>query len=383
MIFFSQDKKNLQILSSSIMVFVVCILCLSLLDQQRNENNNDSSPLLPLILNTTQPFLITGNIDRLQPQLEQLISGSNIERIDVQGADSLLLASVRNLEAISNSSQAPYEFSAPIVIDDALAATLVIQEYQTEKPTLFWSHMLISFACALATAIVSLMLIRLMPTSLEIPVVDYPKHSEADAMEEIQVFTANSVQSDDNISVPINTAPRGDQRLILMMRISDLADQLVRTDEINNYMDRIWKITDRMAATYGISCIGVQSGLLIFTASASNVDVALRHCIMFGWNLGRQENAKTLAPASFIAPIDFQGENPSYAFALSLNDEINNLIQRLSTIAPGEFCICDAIQSNLPKSVDAIAVENHNLKILSVENRMLDLWRQQIKAQPD
>lgn len=365
------------------MVFVVCILCLSLLNQQRNENNNSASPLLPLILNTTQPFLITGNIERLQPQLEQLISGSNIERIDVQGADSLLLASVRNLEVSGDSGQSPHEFSAPIVIDDALAATLVIQEYQTEQPDVFWSHMLISFACALATAIVSLMLTRLIPTSLEIPVVDYLKNSGQGTTEEISTPSTESEQFHGHISVPINTAPRGDQRLILMIRIADLKDQLVRTDEINSYMNRIWKITERMAATYGISCIGVQPGLLVFTASASNVDVALRHCIMFGWNLGRQEQTKALAPASFIAPIDFRGENPSYAFALSLNDEINNLIQRLSTIELGEFCVCNSIESSLPKSVDAIAIENNNLKILSVENRMLDLWRQQIKAQSD
>ena len=364
------------------MVFVVCILCLSLLNQHRSDSAQSSS-LLPLILNTTQPFLITGNIERLQPQLEQLISGSDIQRIDVHGADSELLASVRNLDTATNSTQSPNEFSAPIVIDDALAATLVIQESQAEQPNVFWSHMLISFACALATAIVSLMLARLLPTSLEIPVVDYFRDSGPDESKDkktpLKVVESDSTQ----ISVPINTSPRGDQRLVLMMRISDLKDQLVRTDEIDNYMDRIWKITERMAATYGISCIGVQSGLLVFTASASNISVALRHCIMFGWNLGRQENIKAPTPASFIAPIDFKGENPSYAFALSLNDEIDRLTQRLSAIELGEFCVCGSIQSSLPKSVDAINIGNNNLKILSIESRMLDLWKQQIQSQPN
>ena len=96
---FIQEEKNLQLLLSSALVFVVCFVCLNLLNQSRFDLTRDSR-LLPMVLNSAEPFLITGNIERLKPELEQLISGSNLERVDVHGADSILLATARNLNLI-------------------------------------------------------------------------------------------------------------------------------------------------------------------------------------------------------------------------------------------------------------------------------------------
>lgn len=377
-----QDKKNLQILSSSVMVFIICFICLILLNQSNSSTSIEDSQLLPLVLNTTEPFLITGNIDRLQPELEQLIAGSTIERIDVHGADSSLLASVRNIGIASSSLESAHEFSSSIVIDDALAANLLVREYRQAPASTIWPHLLISFACALATAIVSLMLNRLLPTSLELPVLDISSANRPEEAQEFEPKNSNLIdESISSIPLPIDTNPKGYQRMVLMIRIADVKDQLIRNDAIDNYMDRIWKITDRMAATYGISCIGVQAGVLVFSASASNNAVALRHCIMFGWNLSKDEQIKASGPASLIAPIDFMGENPSHALALSMNDELIHLEQRLLALNEGEFCVCKSIQENLPKSVDAIDIENNNLKVLSIETRMLDLWKKQTQLQ--
>lgn len=100
---------------------------------------------------------------------------------------------------------------------------------------------------------------------------------------------------------------------------------------------------------------------------------------MFGWNLSREENKKTASPACLIAPIDFEDQNPSYAIALGLNEELQHIQTRLTAMASGEFCICKSMQANMPKSVDAISAENNNLRILSIDNRMLDLWKKQVE----
>lgn len=370
---FIQEEKNLQVLLSSALVFVVCFVCLNLLNQSRLDLSQDSN-LLPMVLNAAEPFLITGNIERLKPELEQLISGSNLERVDVHGADSILLATARNLNLVRPPASTIQEYSSTIVLDDALAATLVVQEYQTNAPQNFWPNMLISFACALAAAIAGLFLNRLSGFQPK-PQVENSFEGSAESAD------SPEPQFEQDISLPINKDPKGHQRMVLMIRLSDIKDQLVRTDDIDNYMNRVWRMTERMAETYGISCIGVQSGILVFTASATNISVALRHCIMFGWNLTRQEDNKVANPASLIAPIDFIGENPCNALALATNEELLHLQERLAILNEGEFCVCNELQSSLPKSVDSIPSENNNLRVLSIETRMLDLWKQQIQIQ--
>ena len=134
------------------LIFFVCFICLNLLNQNPIQAD-ERSQLLPLVVNATEPYLITGNIPRLQPELEQLVLGTSIERIDVHGADSLLLASIRNLDLIRPTSSNLHEFSSVIVLDDALAATIILQEYLTSVPPRTWPNLLISFACALAGAI--------------------------------------------------------------------------------------------------------------------------------------------------------------------------------------------------------------------------------------
>ena len=370
---FIQEEKNLQLLLSSALVFVVCFVCLNLLNQSRFDLTRDSR-LLPMVLNSAEPFLITGNIERLKPELEQLISGSNLERVDVHGADSILLATARNLNLIRPPESSIQEYSSTIVLDDALAATLVVQEYQTNVPQKFWPNILISFACALAAAIAGLFLNQLS-TSQKQP------HGENNLEDSAEPRDSQEEPFEQDISIPINKDPKGHQRMVLMIRLSDIKDQLVRTDDIDNYMHRVWRITERMAETYGISCIGVQPGILVFTASASNISVALRHCIMFGWNLTRQEDNKIAIPASLIASVDFIGENPCNALALATNEELLRLHERLANLNEGEFCVCTELQSSLPKSVAAIPSENSNLRVLSIETRMLDLWKQQIQIQ--
>lgn len=276
---FIQEGKNLQVLLSSALIFIVCFVCLTLLDKN-NLAQNGSSRILPLVLNTAEPYLVTGNIDRLKIELEQLISGSSLEQVDVHGADSSLLVSVRNLNLDRLPDSTMQEYSAAIVLDDALAATIVIQENQSAPAQSNWPNLLISFACALAAAIAGLFLNTLV----------FPSNSRQ-PNENIADFETGENEaepsSNSELQLPINTDPMGHQRMVLMIRLSDLKDQLIRTDQTEDYMTRVWRITELMADTYGISCIGVQSGMLVFTASSSNSSVALRYCIMFGWNLSR------------------------------------------------------------------------------------------------
>ncbi len=370
---FIQDEKNLQVLLSSALVFAVCFVCLNLLNQH-DLNQTQDSKLLPMVLNAAEPYLITGNVERLKPELEQLISGSSLERIDVHGADSILLASARNLNLARPAVSELREFSAAIVLDDALAATVVIQDYQAIATQSFWPNMLISFACALAAATAGLLLNSLSNT----PTKTYAENSLEKTEDRPNSATENT---ESDISLPINTDPQGHQRMVLMIRLSDIKDQLLRADDIDNYMTRVWRITEQMAGTYGISCIGVQSGTLVFTASATNTSVALRHCIMFGWNLTRQEGNNLANPSSLIAPVDFMGENPCNALALATNEELLRLQGRLILLKDGEFCLCNELKTCLPKSVDAIPSENSNMRVLSIETRMLDLWKQQIQIQ--
>lgn len=338
-----------------------------------------SSRLLPLILNATEPFLITGNIQRLKPELEQLVLGSSIERVDIHGADSMLLASIRNLNVDQPVSSSLKEFSSAIVLDDALAATVILQEHLAMAPTQTWPNLLISFACALAAAIVQLFLNTLQNTSHIVRTGDRSPSNNEDLL--IQNDAQESPDWQDTPPLPIHKNPKGHQRLVLMIRLSDMRDFLVRSDETESYLSRIWRITERMADTYAISCIGVQSGSILFTASGTNNAIALRHCIMFGWNLCRTEKQSVNCPASLIAPIDFLGENPSHALALASNDELINLQLKLDQIPAGEFHICRSLQDHLPKSVDAIKADNNNFRVLSIETRMLDLWKQQTRLQ--
>ncbi|MBT5330263.1 MAG: hypothetical protein HOL48_00595, partial [Porticoccaceae bacterium] len=62
----NQNEKSIQIAVTSVLIFLVCFACLNLFDSNGAQPNQRSS-LLPLILNATEPFLITGNIQRLQP----------------------------------------------------------------------------------------------------------------------------------------------------------------------------------------------------------------------------------------------------------------------------------------------------------------------------
>lgn len=372
----NQNEKSIQIAVTSVLIFLVCFACLNLFNRNAAPPNQ-SSALLPLILNATEPFLITGNIQRLQPELEQLILGTSIERIDIHGADSLALASVRNLDIALPARPNLYEFSDAIVLDDALAATIILQEYLETPTQPTWPNLLISFASALAAAIGLLFLSTVQGSS---PGLMPRDNSQADP-EEQELAGEDDIASDEASDFveppPINIEPKGYQRLILLIRLSDMKDQLVRADEIDLYMTRIWRITERMAETYGISCVGVQSGCLVFTASGTNNAVALRHSIMFGWNLCRPEKSRSNAPASLISPIDFMGENPCHALALETNEALTEMQEQLEQLPAGEFRVCETLKDYLPKSVDAIQADNRTLRILSIESRMLDLWKQQ------
>jgi hypothetical protein len=375
---YGRNEKSIQIAITSVLIFFVCFFCLNMFNQN-DLSQEQRSLLLPLVLNAIEPYLITGNIQRLQPELEQLILGTSIERIDIHGADSAQLASIRNLDLSRPPSSSLREFSSAIVLDDALAATVILQEYLAISAARTWPNLLISFACAIAAAIGMLFLNTLQNTPPKLK----PINSELDPQEvrEQQPDQDNLAEGEAGAGfvdtpLPLNREPKGHQRLVLMIRLSDLKDQLVRTDEVDTYMTRIWRITERMAETYGISCVGVQSGTLVFTASGTNSAVALRHCIMFGWNLCRPEKSRS-APASLIAPIDFMGENPCHALALASNEELLSLQEQLAQIPEGEFLVCESLDGYLPKSVDAIPSNNNSLRILSIETRTLDLWKQQ------
>ena len=374
--FLVQHERNLQLAITSALTFLVCFLCLSLVNQD-NLQQNQKSQLLPLVLNATEPYLITGNIPRLKPELEQLVQGTSIERIDIHGGDSLLLASIRNLDINIPASSSLHEFSSAIVLDDALAATIILQEYLESTPAQTWPNLLISFACALAAAIGTLLLNTLKTAPSRVQATTPIGTDQNEALDDRGESFVQLSQEPIPEALPIDRNPRGQQRLVLMIRLSDMRDQLVRTDEIDNYMTRIWRITERMAETYGISCVGIQSGMLVYTASGTNSAVALRHCIMFGWNLCRSETARSNTPASLIAPIDFMGENPCHALALATNEDLLDLQNQLEDLPAGEFQVAQSLQDCLPKSVDAIQAQNSNLRILSIETRMLDLWKQQ------
>lgn len=376
--FSTQSEKSIQMAISSVLIFFVCFACLSLLNQDSSQQD-ESSHLLPLVLNATEPYLITGNIQRLRPELEQLVLGTSIERVDILGADSLLLASIRNTDINSPSSASLKEFSSAIVLDDALAATIILQEYLATAPVRTWPNLLISFACALAAAIGMLFFNTLNKNPAQVPLVKakFKTEEKKDAAQQESQDISDELDSAPLKPPPFDRNPKGHQRLILMIRLSDMRDQLVRTDEVDNYMTRVWRITDRMAEAYGISCVGIQSGSVVFTASGTNSAVALRHCIMFGWNLCRPDDNRSNAPTSLIAPIDFMGENPCHTLALASNEELLSLLSQLEQLPEGEFRVCESLQGYLPKSVDAIQVDNNNLKILSIETRMLDLWKKQ------
>ncbi len=375
--FLVQHEKNAQMAITSVLIFLLCFICLNLFATD-DQAQVQSSQLLPLVLNATEPYLITGNIQRLKPDLEQLVLGSSIERIDILGADSTLLTSIRNLNVDQPASSSLEEFSQAIVLDNALAATVILQEHLAIPAPSIWPNFLISFACALAAAIAQLFFNTLQNTGrigTERPEEDHSYGSDLFSQADEQEAADQLIQT----PLPLHKKPKGHQRLVLMIRLSDMRDCLARTDEVDNYLNRIWRITERMADTYAISCIGVQSGSLIFTASGTNNAIALRHCIMFGWNLCRPEKQKPSFPASLIAPIDFFGENPCHALALASNEDLLNLQFRLDQLPAGEFQICRSLQDHLPKSVDAIKTENNNFRVLSIETRMLDLWKKQTR----
>lgn len=376
----NQNEKSAQIAVTSVLIFLVCFACLNLFNSNGAQPNQRSS-LLPLILNATEPFLITGNIQRLQPELEQLILGTSVERLDIHGADSLALASVRNLDVNLPAQASLYEFSDAIVLDDALAATIILQEHLETPVQPTWPNLLISFACALAAAIGLLFLNTIQSNSIRPIQSGRPQAEPVDAESTEHKDTTTEETSDFVEPPPISIEPKGHQRLIMLIRLSDMRDHLVRADEIDLYMTHIWRITERMAETYGISCVGVQSGCLVFTASGTNNAVALRHSIMFGWNLcrieGRPENSRSNVPASLISPIDFMGDNPCHALALATNEALIEVQEQLELLPTGEFRICESLKDYLPKSVDAIQADNRTLRILSIESRMLDLWKQQ------
>ena len=377
---------------TSALIFLVCFACLSLLNQDAS-GQDQSSQLLPLVLNATEPYLITGNIQRLRPELEQLVLGTSIERVDIHGADSLLLASIRNTDVTQPAAASLKEFSSAIVLDDALAATIILQEHLAATQARTWPNLLISFACALAAAIAMLLFNTLRGNPTQIPLTTPKFRTETQKGLDQQESPEVSEETDEEPLAlpPFDRNPKGHQRLVMLIRLSDMKDQLVRSDEVDNYMERVWRITGRMAEAYGISCIGIQSGSVVFTASGTNSAVALRHCIMFGWNLcrpeksrsekSRPENSRSNVPASLIAPIDFMGENPCHTLALTSNEGLLSLMDQLEKLPEGEFRVCESLKDQLPKSVDAIQVDNNNLRILSIETRMLDLWKQQTQLQ--
>lgn len=372
---FNQDQKNLQVAISSALIFLVCFFCLNLFEQSAQQSSQ-TSQILPVVLNATEPYLITGNIDRLQPDLEQLILGTRVARIDIHGADSSPITSIRNLDVDIPPVSGLQEFSSAIVLDNALAATLILQEYLPLPANRTWANLLISFACALAAAMVMLLLNTLKPEANGNAKPYGDKYKSQDNEED---ETDQNFEEDYSTNfLSINKKPKGRQKLVLLIRLSDVRDHLVRADEVDIYMTRIWRITDRMADNYGISCIGIQSGTLIFVASGSNSAVALRHSIMFGWNLCHPESFKSISPATLIAPVDFADENPCHALALASNEKLIDLQREIEQIPDGAFQIHKSLENYLPQSVDTILADDGiNLKLLSIENRLLDLWKKQ------
>ena len=169
----------------------------------------------------------------------------------------------------------------------------------------------------------------------------------------------------------------------MLIRLADLQETLSTRNELADYMETLWNLLERMGPAYGISCVGVHSGTLVLAASASNPAVALRHCIMFGWNIGSLTADRHGRPATWIAAAESPTDNPSHSFLSGCFDDADRALIRCQRLSNGHFEVCESLSLHLPGTVDTEPGEHSSRRVLSLDPKMLALWKRQMQSNRD
>ncbi len=315
---------------------------------------------LPTLLNNIQPRLIAGDQASVEPALNQMIRGTFIQRVDLYEADGTLIASVRNNALQPEPDMQLQSFSGAIVIDSTLLANLSVDEYQSVGGMSAADRLFIALltgVCVLAAGLL------LQPRNPK------PAQDEDELPGEIAGLPAGFGQANSE-----------DICLVMVIRISDLQQGLIKRGELDEYGDTIWSLLERMGPAYGICCLGVSEGNLLLGANAANPAVALRHCIMFGWNIGSLSVDRYGRPATWVGYAEKGGSNACYSWMAGAFEGAADALQRCLELDAGSFEVCDSLQAMLPRSVESEPLASGSVRIRSLDPAMLALWKRQLQS---
>lgn len=314
---------------------------------------------LPTLLNNIQPRLIAGDRASIEPALNQMIRGTFIQRVDLYEADGTLIASVRN-NAQPPDNMALQSFSGGIVIDSTLLANLALEEYQPVPAMGTGDRLFISLLagfCVLATGLLSGNGNRL--------------NARGDSGEPGEIV---------GLPGDLGQANSDDICLVMVIRISDLQQGLIKRGELDEYGDTLWSLLERMGPAYGICCLGVSEGNLLLGANAANPAVALRHCIMFGWNIGNLSVDRYGRPATWIGLAEKRGSNACYSWMAGAFDGAAQALDQCQQLEPGQFEVCASLQEMIPRSVESEPAAAGSIRVKSLDPAMLALWKRQLRS---
>lgn len=314
---------------------------------------------LPTLLNAVQPRLIAGDRASIEPTLHQLVRGSAVQRVDLYEADGGLIASVRNPEQPDQAGMQRADFNAAIVIDSTLLANLSVEELQPVTGLSFTEKLFIALISGLAVLGGGVISRRVSaptePTS----------NAEITPIEGLQAFA----QEDSS-----------DVCLVMVIRLSDLQEGLLSRGELDDYGDTLWSLIERMGPAYGLCCLGVTEGNLLLAANASNPALALRHCVMFGWNIGGLSADRYGRPATWVGLAKKQGSNACYSWMTGSFEGAGIALERSTEVEPGQFEISKELAETLPRSVETSEAAADSVRVISLDPAMLALWKRQLQS---